>query len=145
MSQWSKVVMIGVVGSLLLISQLMAGEKSDKWDMASQNMILALQGDNDGLKASVLQNIIRFGDSLDVQEAVYDVMSIYRSHPNEGMRQLALIALYKMKNGWALSFLERAIKFEKSPRIQKSICAILSECNRRVQIDQGLLADNAGE
>ena len=115
-----------------LTTQGISGENDDTWKRASKNMVAGLRDGNDGLKQSIMQNIIRFSDSLDVDEAVFDIMSIYRDHEDEGMRQLALIALYKMKNSWALSFLERAIKFEKSDRLRKSICAILYDCDRPV-------------
>ena len=116
----------------LFVTQGISGENDNKWNKASKNMVAGLKDGNDGLKQSIMQNVIRFSDSLDVDEAVFDIMSIYRDHEDEGMRQLALIALYKMKNSWALSFLERAIKFEKSDRLRKSICAILYDCNRPV-------------
>ena len=129
-----------LIFSLFLCSSILAGDQSDKWQKASQNMVFALKHGPDGLKQSVLQNIIRYGENLQVEEAVYDVMSIYRSHPDERVRQLALVALYKMNNNWALSFLERAIKFEKSPKLRKSICAILHQCNRPVYMEGTLLA-----
>ena len=127
--------------SIFFYSSSLAGDQPDKWQMASQNMVYALKHGPDGLKQSVLQNIIRYGENLQVEEAVYDVMSIYRSHPDERVRQLALVALYKMNNNWALSFLERAIKFEKSPKLRKSICAILHQCNRPVYMEGTLLAE----
>ncbi|UCF64447.1 MAG: hypothetical protein JSW33_01060 [bacterium] len=129
----------------VVFSNLLAGETDGRWDMASRNMVEGLKNGNDGLKQSILQNIIRFGDSLDVNEAIFEIMRIYRNHENEGMRQLALIALHKTNNQWAMNFLERAIKFEKSPRLRKSMCAILHDCNRPVNIDEMLLADNLQE
>jgi hypothetical protein len=119
-----------------------AGDIDSKWDKASRNMVEGLKYGNDGLKQSILQNIIRFGDSLDVNDAIFEIMRIYRNHENEGMRQLALIALHKTNNDWAMTFLQRAVKFEKSPKLRKSICAILQDCNRPVNIDDSLLADN---
>jgi len=128
-----------------VFSSAVAGETDNRWDMASRNMVEGLKNGNDGLKQSILQNIIRFGDSLDVNEAIFEIMRIYRNHENEGMRQLALIALHKTNNTWAMTFLERAIKFEKSPKLRKSMCAILHDCNRPVNIDESLLADNLSE
>ena len=119
-----------------------AGDVDTRWDKASRNMVEGLKTGNDGLKQSILQNIIRFGDSLDVNDAIFEIMRIYRDHENEGMRQLALIALHKTHDDWAMAFLQRAVKFEKSPKLRKSICAILRDCNRPVNIDDSLLADN---
>ncbi|MCK5454928.1 MAG: hypothetical protein KAJ16_11225 [Calditrichia bacterium] len=125
-----------------MCSLVAAGNVETKWDMASRNMVDGLKYGNDGLKQSILQNIIRFGDSLDVNEAIFEIMRIYRNHENEGMRQLALIALHKTNDDWAMTFLQRAVRFEKSPKLRKSICAILQDCNRPVNIDDSLLADN---
>ena len=127
--------------SFLSYSSSLAGDQPDKWQKASQNMVYALKHGPDGLKQSVLQNIIRYGENLQMDEAVFEIMSIYRSHPDERVRQLALVALYKMNNSWALSFLERAVKFEKSPKLRKSICAILYQCNRPVYMEGTLLAE----
>lgn len=129
-----------LIFSIFFYSNSLAGDQPDKWQKASQNMVYALKHGPDGLKQSVLQNIIRYSDQLQVDEAVFEVMNIYRSHPDERVRQLALVALYKMNNSWALSFLERAIKFEKSPKLRKSICAILYQCNRPVYMEGTLLA-----
>ena len=129
----------------VLSSIVVAGDVENRWDMASRNMVYRLKYGNDGLKQSILQNIIRFGDSLDVDEAIFEIMRIYRNHENEGMRQLALIALHKTNDEWAMTFLQRAIKFEKSPKLRKSICAILQDCNRPVNLDQNLLAENTAK
>jgi len=124
-------------------TQAMSADKKDQWELASKNMVEGLKNGNEGLKQSIMQNIIRYSDSLDVNEALFDILSIYRDHENEGMRQLALITLYKMKSQWALSFLERAIKFEKSEKIRKSICAILHDCNRPVDLQYFFTTDFA--
>jgi len=129
----------------MLFSTVLAGEGDTRWDLASRNMVEGLRDGNDGLKQSILQNIIRYGDSLDVNEAIFEIMRIYRNHENEGMRQLALIALHKTNNEWAMTFLQRAIKFEKSPKLRKSMCAILHDCNRPVNLDEKLFADNISE
>jgi hypothetical protein len=132
--------MILLMFYIFFYSNSLAGDQPDKWQKASKNMVHALKNGPDGLKQSVLQNIIRYSDHLQVDEAVFEIMSIYRSHPDERVRQLALVALYKMNNNWALSFLERAIKFERSPKLRKSICAILHQCNRPVDLEGTLLA-----
>ncbi|MCK4894772.1 MAG: hypothetical protein GQ561_02815 [Calditrichae bacterium] len=133
---------VAMVIIFAMCSLVAAGNVETKWDMASRNMVDGLKYGNDGLKQSILQNIIRFGDSLDVNEAIFEIMRIYRNHENEGMRQLALIALHKINDDWAMTFLQRAVRFEKSPKLRKSICAILQDCNRPVNIDDSLLADN---
>jgi hypothetical protein len=120
-----------------------SADKEDKWERASKTMVKGLKNGNDGLKQSIMQNIIRYSDKVDVDEALFDILKIYRDHENDGMRQLALITLYKMDNQWVIAFLERAIKFEKSDRIRKSICAILHECDRPVDVEDLYTTDFA--
>jgi hypothetical protein len=132
-------IFVGLFVALLVCAwttQAISADKKDQWKLASKNMVEGLKTGNDGLKQSIMQNIIRYSDKVDVDEALFDILRIYRDHENEGMRQLALITLYKMENQWVLSFLERAIKFEKSDKIRKSICAILHECDRSVDLEK---------
>lgn len=111
---------------LVFISNIaFADSKAQQWDRASKTMVKALKTDNDGLKISVLHNIIRYGDELDVGDAVFDIMRIYRNHNDDRVRQLALIALHKIENEWAMNFLKRAVQFENSPTLRKRIYAIL--------------------
>lgn len=128
-----------VMFSLLISSNSLAGNQSDKWKQASRNMVYGLKNGPDGLQQSILQNIIRYSDHLGVKEAVFEVMAIYRNHPDQRVRQLALIALSKMNSNWALSHLERSVKFEKSPQLRKTICAILHHCKRPIYIEKDLL------
>ena len=68
----------------------------------------------------------------DVDEAVFDVVRIYRNNDNVKVRQLALNTLHKMQNNWAMDFLGRSIKFEKSPVIKKQLYCILQEYQTRL-------------
>ncbi|MFN2126864.1 MAG: hypothetical protein ACK2TU_03305 [Anaerolineales bacterium] len=99
----------------------------NNWESASKSMVWALKSNNDGLKISVLHQIVKYSDSLDVNNAVFDVMRIYRNHPDERIRHLALIALHKMGNNWSMEFLKRRVLFENNPALYKCICAILCD------------------
>ena len=114
-----------IICLVFIFNNVFADSKAQQWERASKTMVRALKTDNDGLKISVLHNIIRYGDKLDVGDAVFDIMRIYRNHKDERVRQLALIALHKIENDWAMNFLKRALKFENSPILRKRIYAIL--------------------
>ncbi len=114
-------------------TESLASVDSKKWDRASKTMIKALQGENEGLQVSVLQKIIRYGEVLNKNGLALNVMHTYREHKNEMVRQLALVALYKMKSNWGMLFLRRAVKFEESPVLQKRIYAILCACENQNQ------------
>lgn len=117
-----------LIGFLALAWSVQANDlPKEKWDSFSNNLIVALKSQNEGLQRSAMMRIIQYADKVKVDVAVYDVVRIYRKHSDENMRQLALVTLYKMDNKWAIDFLKRAAKFEKSPRLQKQIYAILNE------------------
>ena len=102
-----------------------------KWDAFSENLVIAIQSEYDGVKSAALGMIIRYGDQLHVERAVFDVMKIYRNHDNEKMQRMALVALGQMNNDWAINFLERAERFEKSPVLRQTIRAVVKDYNER--------------
>ena len=69
-----------------------------------------------------------------VDEAVFDVMKIYRTHQNESMRRMALVALGHMDSSWAIGFLTRAQKFEKSPVLLHTLQAVVNDYHERHSI-----------
>ncbi len=101
--------------------------ESGKWDAFSENLVVALKSDNDGLASTAMGMVIRYGNSLDVENAVFDVMRIYRNHDNESMRRMALVALGQMNNDWAINFLERAERFEGNPVLRQTIRAVVAD------------------
>ena len=100
---------------------------TDQWDGFSENLIVALKSDHDGLKVAAMGMVIRFGDKVDVGPAVFDVMRIYRSHPNENMRRMALVTLGQMESTWAIDFLARAEQFEQSPVLKQTLQAVVND------------------
>lgn len=101
--------------------------ESGKWEAFSENLVLSLQSEYDGVKSAALGMIIRYGNQLDVDEAVFDVVGIYRNHDNENMQRMALVALGNMENNWAINFLERAQRFEESPVLQQTMKAVIAD------------------
>ncbi len=104
---------------------------NDQWQGFSENLIVALKSDHDGLKVAAMGMVIRFGAKVNVQEAVFDVMRIYRNHPNEKMRRMALVALGQMESSWAIGFLTRAEQFEKSPALHHTLTAVVNDYHAR--------------
>jgi len=98
-----------------------------KWDNFSKNLVIALKSDNEGLRRSAMNLIVRYGESLNVDEAVFDVVQIFRYSDNQKERRLALIALYKMQNDWSMYFLKRHMKFEDNPTLKHQIAVIVQE------------------
>jgi len=91
------------------------------WEAFSKNLVNAFVVGNDGVKVGAMKNIITYGDYLNVENAAFDVVKIYRSHPNQRIRQMAAITITKMNNKWAMYFLKRNGKFENNLLIKGQI------------------------
>ena len=96
-----------------------------QWKRFSKNLVAALATDHAGVKSAAMRHIIQYANNLDVSEAVFDVMRIYRDDSDVNRRRMAVVALGSMKSEWALLFLERSAQFESSEVVAKTIQAVL--------------------
>ena len=108
-----------------------SGEQAEadqvNWNAFSKNLVKAIASENEGLQRSAMRMIIHHADKVNVDQAVFDLVRIYRSNKNEKVRQLAVVALHKIQNKWAMDFLKRDLKFEDSPVLQKQILYCVNE------------------
>ena len=102
----------------LTAGAVQAQENSTDWNQFSKALERAIAHDNYGVKLGALQQIAIYGSHLDVDGAVFDVVRVYRNAKDENERILALSALAKMKNAWAMDFLSRSVRFERSERVR---------------------------
>ena len=102
----------------LATSAAQAQNNSTDWKQFSNALEKAISHDNYGVKLGALQQIAIYGSHLDVDGAVFDVVRVYRNAKAENERILALSALAKMKNAWAMDFLSRSVRFERSERVR---------------------------
>jgi len=100
-----------------------------QWDQFSDNLVDALKTSHPGLQQAAMRLVINYSDDLNVEEAVFDVMRIYRDHPDENFRRMAVVTLGSMQSDWAIKFLERSVRFEKSETVRSTIRAVVSEYN----------------
>src|SRR5262245_20268583 len=107
--------------------QGMASEKEINWKQVSKNLVRSLASDNEGLRQSAMAFFIEHSDKLNIQESVYDVMRIYRNHPDLRVRKLALVTLYKMQNKWAMEFLKVDLRFQDQQDLKNMVAAIVQE------------------
>ncbi|HMB89600.1 MAG TPA: hypothetical protein VKP65_02055 [Rhodothermales bacterium] len=98
-----------------------------RWEAFNTNLVAALQSDMDGVKSAAMQMVIRYGDQVNVDKALFDVVRIYRDHDNDNMRRMAVVALGAMNHPWGLDFLERSQRFEKSPKVQQTLYAVVAQ------------------
>jgi len=56
---------------------------------------------------------------LNMKPAIFDIVSIFRNNADPKVRHLALVALYRTQDPWAMDFLKRHLEFEGDEQIQK--------------------------
>ncbi len=110
-----------------LVASEAAAIDAATWKAFSTNLVHALKMDNDGVKVAAMQYIIRYGDKLDVDAAVFDVMGIYRNHNDDNVRRMAVVALGQMQSDGAIGFLRLSVEYEKSETVRHTIQAVVSE------------------
>jgi len=89
------------------------------WALFSKALINAVESSNYGAKLGAIQQIAIYGSRLDVDPTVFDVVRVFRNSKVENERILALSALAKMRNHWAMDFLSRSVRFETSDRVKR--------------------------
>ncbi len=109
-----------------------AAMTQEDWAAYSHKLEDALASHHDGLKLSALRMIIQYGDYMEMSDlAVFDVVRIYRNHDNERARRMAVATLGHMKNNWAIAFLERSLRFEKTECIKHTMQATIADYRAR--------------
>ena len=102
--------------SLFSFSGLYAKETPD-WESFSKNLVKALKSSNEGLQVSAMQLVIKYGEKVDVDDAVLDLVKLYRNHKDVRVRQIALVTINVIGNDWAIGIVKRDFAFENSQRI----------------------------
>ena len=59
--------------------------------------------------------------------AVFDVVRVFRNSKEVNERILALSALSKMSNAWAIDFLSRSVRFEKNERVRNITIDVVNQ------------------
>lgn len=126
-----KLTVLALATVFFSLSTILADEPANvNWDQFSKGLIQALKSNNEGLKLSAMQMVIKYGDKVNVDVARYDVMDTFLYSKDRRVRQLALVTLYKINNNFDMGLLERQINFEDDPVIKNQIAAVLIAANR---------------
>jgi hypothetical protein len=115
-----------------------ATERNVNWGTVSENLVSALQSDNPGLQQSAMRLIIQHADKVNVDEAVINMMGLYRYSDNTKVRQLALVTLHKIQNQYAMDFVKRNLKYETDEKIIKLSNAMLNNYTEYASVDESL-------
>jgi len=102
------------------------------WNLFSKNIVKALDSENLGLQVSAMRHIITYKEKVNVDKTMIKIIRLYRRDKNEYVRQLALVTIYATQNDWALGFVKRDYNYEKSPRIKRTMAAIINEQAKKI-------------
>jgi len=101
------------------------------WDAFSDNLVRALASDHEGLKMGAMRLVIQYANRVDVNAAKFDLMRLYRDHKDNRVRRMAVVALGRIENAWAMGFFERAQHFEQSESVLTTMRYVLAEYEAR--------------
>lgn len=124
------------VTTLLLLSFFVLAFAGDKdktdWPEFSTQLLEAVKSQNTGIHASAMQQMIQYYDSLDIDAARYDIMDLFLKSDNQGVRQLALVALHKINNNFDMGYLQLHYPYEKDEVIKNQLASVLQDTGRQI-------------
>jgi len=112
--------------ALVIVTDCFAQQPTEP-NQFRDDLIQFIKSNDEGLKILALQMIIVNPDQVRSSGIAYDIYAIFRTHPNDGVRQLALNAIYRMNYVWLLQKLTDDYYSETNPLIRRQIAAILKK------------------
>ncbi|MBT8401625.1 MAG: hypothetical protein KJO98_14200 [Rhodothermia bacterium] len=110
----------------LLLGTNAATMTAGQWAEYSDVLGDALHSEVEGLRFAALRLAIQYSDDLTLdRSAIHDMAAMYRSHRNDNVRRMAVVALGSTDDSWAIDYLKRSVPFEKTPRVLHTLKAVL--------------------
>ena len=79
--------------------------KSENWELFSEGIKMALKSPNPGVQQSAILLIIRYGEKLDIEDAVSDMISYYHNAEDDLAKKLAVLAVFRIDRSSAYDLL----------------------------------------
>lgn len=93
----------------------------------SETLSDALESSHFGLETSALRLLIAYGNQVSFGRAMaIDVVKLYRNHPDDNVRRMAVVALGQMHDSWSMDFLKRSLRFENSEPVKYTIASVVA-------------------
>ena len=140
MKKYKFTIYLVALAFMLMIINTATAQTTDRkvdWEILSENIVNAIQSDNPGLQQSAMRLVIQFSDYVDVDEALLDMMRLYRFSDNSKVRQLALVTLNKIGDEYAMDFVRRNLEYETDEKIIKLSNACLNDHKDLAPVEAG--------
>ena len=133
MKKYSFAIYLSALALLLMIINIAPAQTVERdvdWDLISENLVNGIESDNPGVQQASMRLVIQHADKLDMDNAIMEMMAIYRFSDDRKMRQLALVTLHKIGSEYAMDFAKRNMEFESDEKILKLSQAAICDCIR---------------
>ncbi len=111
---------------LILQTDEAARLSATEWVAYSNRISDALASDVDGLREAALRMTILYADQLTLDRRdTFEMVRVFRSHKNDRMRRMAVVALNAADDHWGMEMLARSYRFEHDPGVRYQIAAVL--------------------
>jgi hypothetical protein len=134
-----------IVVIILMMTTPVWAESNVDWNAFSKNLQNAMFSENPGLQQSAMCMMVQYGSSLNIDRGtVFEIVRVFRSHKNENVRLLAMMALYNVEDSWAMDYLKRHNSFEKQGRVKRLChCAVQTYYAKMDSIKNSTILVNA--
>jgi hypothetical protein len=79
--------------------------QSENWELFSAGIKMALKGVNTGVQQSAILLVIKYGEKLDIKDAVPDMIRCYRKATDDFSKKLTLLAIFQIDKDSAFELL----------------------------------------
>jgi hypothetical protein len=106
------------------------------WVNLSKSIIEKMAAEDFETQRLAMRNIILYnhlyGDHLDVDDTVFDLLNIYNTNENPKVRQLAVVTLHSIGNEWAMKNLCESLPYEQDSNLKRfmTYCLYDYHCSR---------------
>ncbi len=93
------------------------------WINLSKSIIEKMAAEDFETQRLAMRKIILYnhlyGDHLEVDETVFDLLNIYNTNDNPKVRQLAVVTLHSIGNEWAMKNLCESLQYEQDKNLKR--------------------------
>jgi len=137
------IIALALMLMIINVASAQTNERNIDWDLVSENLVIGIETGNPGVQQAAMRLVIQYSDNLTMDDAVMEMMRIYRFNNDTKMRQLALVTLHKISSEYAMDFVRRNLEYETDEKILRISQAAICDCIRKntFAVDNVVLGD----
>jgi len=100
---------------------------STNWEAFSTNIEHSLKSGNLGVQKSAMMHIIKYSDRLKVNNALDDIIELYKTADDETTREIALLAVFSLDSKTAVELLNERVQEDFDGLMKEKLNKYLSK------------------